>query len=354
MSTPSVPLRINLRRIAAEAGCHYSTVSLALRNHPRIPRATCEKIQGLARRLGYVPDPMVSSLAYYRNTLRAVGYQATFAWVTNHSSQRGWRKTPIFQAYFDGAAVRAASLGYKLEEFWLREPGMTPARATQILRARRITGLLIAPQPAPGMELAIDWSQFSALCIGWSLVSPRIHLVCPHQYRALRLVMQELKPRGYRRPGLVMLRASDERVDRNWTAGFLVEQQALPVEDRLDPLLMEAWDEQEFTTWLYRTKPDVVVTKFVEVQALVLRLGFRVPRDLGTVFLTCTEPGSELSGVYENPDDVGAAAVDYLTSMTHRNERGVPRVAQRILIESSWIEGSTVRPPGVAATLAAT
>ena len=105
VSTPSVPLRINLRRIAAEAGCHYSTVSLALRNHPRIPRATCEKIQGLARRLGYVPDPMVSSLAYYRNTLRAVGYQATFAWVTNHSSQRGWRKTPIFQAYFDGAAA---------------------------------------------------------------------------------------------------------------------------------------------------------------------------------------------------------------------------------------------------------
>ncbi|HRE07947.1 MAG TPA: hypothetical protein PKX00_20180, partial [Opitutaceae bacterium] len=119
---------------------------------------------------------------------------------------------------------------------------------------------------------------------------------------------------------------------------------------RLDPLLMEAWDEQEFTAWLYRTKPDVVVTKFVEVQALVLRLGFRVPRDLGTVFLTCTEPGSELSGVYENPDDVGAAAVDYLTSMTHRNERGVPRVAQRILIESSWIEGSPVRPSAVAAS----
>lgn len=189
----------------------------------------------------------------------------------------------------------------------------------------------VAPQPAPGTGLEIDGGRFFAHCIGRSLTSARIHIVCPHQYRALRLVMQELKPRGYRRPGLVMLRASDERVDRNRTAGLLNEQQALSVFDRVAPLRMEDWNDHKLTAWLLQAKPDVMVTKFVEVQALVQQLGFQVPRDLGTVFPTCPEPGSELCGVYKNPDEVGAAAMDYITGMTHRMNAASPGVAQRSL-----------------------
>ncbi len=341
---PTAPhRRINLRDIAEAAGCHFSTVSLALRNHPRLPRATCERVQAVARELGYVPDPMLTSLANYRNGLRPVAYQATLAWVTNYPTQTGWRAAPIFEDYFLSASERATGLGYKLEEFWLRERGMTPMRATQILRARKITGLLFAPQPAPGTQIELDWAQFSAVSIGFSLISPRLHLVCPHQYRAARLAMQELARRGYRRPGLVMLKASDERVDQNWSAGFRVEQQTLAARDRLEPLFQDEWDEAGFTAWLRRVKPDVVVTKFPEVQAALRRWERAGGRETGAVYLTCTEPGGERAGVYENPREVGAAAIDYLSGMIQRNERGVPTVPQRLLIESSWVEGRTVR-----------
>lgn len=342
-----LPRRICLRDVALAAGCHYSTVSLALRNHPRLPVATRERVQGIARKLGYVPDPMLASLAHYRKGLRPVEYHATLAWVTNHAERSGWREAPIFADYFKGAADRAAQLGYRLEEFWLREPGMTPARAERILQARSITGLLLSPQPRPGTTIEFDWSAFSAVAIGFSLVKPNLHVVCPHQFRAIKHALQQLLGRGYRRPGLVMLRASDDRVDQNWQAGYLVTQQGLPVGDRLPPLFLPEWDEAAFIHWYERHRPDVLLTKFNELIPTLRRLKRAIPRQVGVAILTHAEPGGNLAGIYENPHAVGAAAVDYLTGMLYRNERGIPAFPQRILIDGSWIEGRTVRRPTV-------
>ena len=45
---------------------HVTTVSLALRNHPRLPQDTRERIQKMAERLGYRPDPFLQALVAYR------------------------------------------------------------------------------------------------------------------------------------------------------------------------------------------------------------------------------------------------------------------------------------------------
>ena len=45
-------------------------------------------------------------------------------------------------------------LGYKLEHFWLGEPGMTPTRFAQILASRGINGLLIGRLPPGTSEIA--------------------------------------------------------------------------------------------------------------------------------------------------------------------------------------------------------
>ena len=46
-----------LADIAREAGVHVTTVSLALRNHPRLPESTRLRLQNLAKLRGYTPDP---------------------------------------------------------------------------------------------------------------------------------------------------------------------------------------------------------------------------------------------------------------------------------------------------------
>lgn len=323
---------------------HYSTVSLAMRDHPRLSRETCARIQELARKLGYVPDPMLASLASYRHSLRPTAYNSTLGWVTAFPGRNDWRKIDIFKEQHAGATQRAGELGYRLEDFWLSEPGMTAARASQILSTRNLTGLIIAPLPKAGGTLRLHWQHFSAVAIGYSLGSPALHLVSANQYRCIRLALHELTRRGYRRIGLVMLKASDDRVDHNWLAGYLVERHESPEPTWLPPLVLEAWDQRRFSAWIRREKPEAIVTKLPQVLPALRSLGLAVPGEVGLACLSDTHPGDEHTGVDENPRQVGAAAVDFVVGMLHRNERGVPALRYRLLIDGAWIEGVTVRP----------
>lgn len=334
-----------MRDIAEAAGVHFSTVSLALRNSPRLPRPTCLRVQRQARKLGYVPDPMLASLASYRQALRPVGYHATLAWVTAFPERDGWREVQIFREQYEGAMERAAELGYRIEHIWRAEPRLTTARVRQILRTRAINGLLIAPLPHAGGMLELDWDRYAAVAIGYSLAAPQLHLVSAHQYRCMRLAMQELRARGYRRIGLVMPRASDDRVDHNWLAGYLLEQHETKVE-RIEPLLVEKWDEQVFLEWMRGVRPDAVICKRLQVAPALQKGGWTVPENMGLAYLSDAHSGDQLSGVDENPRRVGAAAVDMLAGMLHRNELGIPEVPQRLLIDGTWNEGCTVRPRG--------
>jgi DNA-binding LacI/PurR family transcriptional regulator len=335
--------RITLRDIARRAGCHFSTVSLALRGRPGLPEATRSRIRQAAEELGYRPDPMLASLAGYRHERKAGRYRATLAWVTNFPTRDGWRDVEIYAEYFAGARERAQNLGFALREFWLRQDAMTPARASQILSARGIDGLVIAPQPTPAVSLALEWARFSSVTIGYSLASPALHMVCPNQYRCIKLAMEQLRRRDYRRIGLVMLGASDERVDNNWLAGYLIAQRSLAAADRIAPLLLDRWDEAEFARWLQRARPDAIVSKCAEALPALRRLGHRLPETLGAAFLTGVKATRETSGVSEAPLEVGAAAIDYVAGMVHRAERGVPDLPRRLLIDGQWFDGRTVR-----------
>jgi len=97
--------------------------------------------------MGYRPDPMLSSLMAYRSQNMKKGqYEGTLGWITNYPTRDGWHEYEKV-GIFVGAKRRATELGYKMEVFWLREPGMTSRRITEILIARNIQGLLFIPQP---------------------------------------------------------------------------------------------------------------------------------------------------------------------------------------------------------------
>ncbi len=110
-------LRTTQSDVAKKAGVHISTVSLALRNHPRIPVETRNRIHKIAKELGYTPDPMLSALANYRERGRPVTFHGTLAWIAATADDFDWRKSEHYTRYFQGAKNRAAERGYKLEPF---------------------------------------------------------------------------------------------------------------------------------------------------------------------------------------------------------------------------------------------
>lgn len=338
--------RLTIRDVAREAGCHYSTVSLALSNHPRITAETKARVQAAVDRLGYQPDPSMSALCAYRTGKRPVQEKAVLAWLTNYRTENHWKASACNCDYFDGAFQRAVERGYRLESFWLAAPHMNHARMSEILWARGIQGVLLPPQPHLA-TIHLQWQRFSAVTFGHTLVDPRLHLVSNHEYRTMNALFAELVQRGYGRVGLVELRDHDERVDHNWLAAYLVEQQRLRRKDRIAPLLLPKWDRQTFLAWTRQHKPDVIVTKLPEVLQCLQREGMRVAEDIGVAFHSLDEKSTGLTGMRKNAWQIGVMAVDLLIDMIHRGERGVPTRPSLLMVEGSWVEGSTLRPkPG--------
>jgi LacI family transcriptional regulator len=340
---PFTQLRPTIRDVADAAGCHYSTVSLALHDHPRIPHDTKIRIREAAERLGYRPDAALAALCAYRSGKRHVPEQTVIAWLTNYRTMAHWKASACNCDYFEGASSRAAERGYRLEPFWLAAPGMTPQRMSKILLTRGIQGVLLPPQERL-TTLDLAWENLSAVTFGYTLLQPRLHLVSNHEYRTMGALFTELVRRGYRRIGLVNLRGHDERVDHNWLAAYLVEQQGLPKKNRLPPLLLPSWDSDEFLAWMKWHRPDVVVTKLPEVLQTLKGAGFEVPKDMGVAFHSLDEKSPGLSGMKKNSFQIGVMAVDLLVDMLHRGERGLPARPSLLMVEGSWTEGATLRP----------
>ena len=335
--------RITLRDVARLAGCHYSTVSLALRHHPRIAAATRERIKAAARQLGYTPDAMLTALAAYRRPRATSPHRPVIAWLTNHRTRDGWREyTRCNVDYFEGASSRSSERGYRLEPFWLAESGMTGRRMGEILSTRGISGILLPPQEEV-CTIDFDWANFATVTFGHTLLRPRLHLVASHEYRTMGILFGELKRRDYRHIGLVALREHDARVDHNWLADYRIEYISLEQSRKLPPLIVDRWSDEEFLKWVERYKPEVIVTRLPEVLACLRREGYRVPEDIGVAFHSLGEATEGFSGIKKNSFQIGVVAVDVLVDMLHRNERGLPAYPQMIMIEGSLVEGPTLR-----------
>jgi DNA-binding LacI/PurR family transcriptional regulator len=340
MATPGY---VRQQDIALKAGVHITTVSLALRDDPRLAETTRRRIQAIAEEMGYIPDPMLSALTVHRNRSKRVHHQGTLAWICPPTVKNDTIQP--FAAYRKGAEERCAELGYKLEVFHFSELG--GHRLSSVLRARNIKGLLIPPQAHSRAHLDFDWSEFSAVCFGFTLSWPRLHLITNAQYSSSRLAVRMLRTRGYHRLGFVTTRETDERTDQNFRAGFLSEQHDFLPENRIPPLVLEdttiATECVEFAAWYRRHKPDVVLHHYDTVTEFFRRLKI-TPKKCGSASLSLTKRDGSLAGVYQNDPLIGRKAVDFLVDMLHRNERGIPPHRFQFFVESEWVEGRSIRP----------
>lgn len=334
--------RVTIRDIARIAGVHFTTVGLALRGSPQLPEVTRRRIRKIADKLGYRPDPMLSALNYYRRAKRPVRYQATLAWVNNWPRREDLYHNLTFREYFEGASRRAEQLGYQLEEFWLRESDMSPERLTGILRARNIEGMLLAPQPASRMFPPLDYEKFAVISFGYSLQPSIFHVVTNHQFHSMNLMLSKLIELGYERIGFFGEQDWDEKVENSLLGGLALARWKNPGMKHIPPLLENNRRETEVPVWLEKYQPDVVISHSGALNWL-RTLGCRIPSKMGFACMSIGRDEKELSGLYQNNVRIGEAAVDMIISLLNRGERGAPKIPTRILVESEWNPGKTLR-----------
>jgi LacI family transcriptional regulator len=338
---------VRLQDIADRAGISRAAVSLALRHHASIPAATRARVEALARELGYRPNPLVSALmSYQRTTRKRRETHLTIGLIVNFSRKGEW-KPYLSPDLLSTAAARAEQHGYGLEEFWLAELKMTPERLGSVLYQRNIPGVIIAPLPVARGELDLEWERFSGVAIGYSLIHPSLHRVTTNRFLAMRLAIEKLRERGYKRLGLAMRLNQDARVNHQWGAAFVWEQQQLPAKYRTEPFIIDEreWSAARFAEWFEHHRPEVILGYDPVIVEWLKRLRMRVPDDVGFVHLWNPDRSGKYAGLYHDPPAIGAAAVDFVVGMIHRNERGLPEAPQTLLLEATWQDGATLGAP---------
>jgi Transcriptional regulators len=334
-----VQVTATLEDVAKRAGVHRTTVSLSLRDHPRIPASTRERVKAIAKELGYRMNPLVSALMQSRRSGKPVKH-AALAYVTNYPTRYGWRPEHHDRPnFFPGAAERAQDFGYKLEHFWLAEPGMTPRRFCDMLSARSINGLIIGRLPPGQSSLELEWNRFSCVALGMTLRSPILHHVTENHYDTVWQSMDRCRERGYKRVGIVFPDGNDSpRVGDRWLGAYFTQQLKFPARNRLPLCSEKPTDEAAFRAWFLKHKPDAILVNNARLLIEWLdKLKVKVPDDVGIVSIEHRRD-FECTGMYYDPAKIGGLAVEMLIGLMHRNETGVPSVQHEVLLTGEWRE----------------
>ncbi len=332
---PTAPGEPTLRSIAQLAGVTATTVSMALRGHPRISAATRSRVEKIATAQGYRPDPTLNRLMQHlrqRGTTRLLKGSICAL----HATEWGNISSGYAEVVLEAARARAQALGFAFEVLGLEETIAHPGRMRRVLSNRGVEGLLILPLPKP-MELPpyAEWEHFSVVAATYSVLKPDFHRVVPHQFNNSLLLCRRLVERGYRRIGLIINRTYETRVNHNCSAA-VSWQSLLGGTEFVRPFLFGMGDRADADAWFEEQQPDAIIVSGDTLRIMGLS-GLELQRKLG-VPVTCTSwfPGQDYPGIDEHPKDIGIKAVDVLASMILRNELGVPVTPTVTMIEGDW------------------
>jgi DNA-binding LacI/PurR family transcriptional regulator len=344
MEPEPAPTRVSLRDIAAHLGVSHVTVSLALRDAPRVSVALREKIKKAADEMGYRPDPMLHALAAYRERKSKPAIHSALAWINAWPRAEDLRLHKEFDLYWKGASEGAAKLGYRLEEFRL-DRQMTSSRLHRIFRARNIRGILLPPHGSVQPDWRdFPWEEYSVARFGRSLREPGTHLVTADQFANTLLAVNRMRERGYQRIGLVAHEISNDPRGPHFIGGFLGareqfhDTQSLPMfrfENPVDGDLVT-----RFRRWMDKEKPDALLSA-VDHRELLNRAGYRVPDDIPVAVTSILDGGAD-SGMDQHPEEIGRVGMLLLNSLIRDGARGIPAIFRQILVEGSWVDGSSL------------
>lgn len=321
-----MPLDISLRDIAEAAGVSRTTVSLALRGHPRISEATRERIQQLAREMGYRPHADVSRVL---GEVRAKGKEfdrPVLALISDYEHPLHQRKNP--SDTWKGFKQRCEELGYQPEEFQVGPHGLSAKRLTQVLTARGIRGVVFTGLLDTEAASEMDLESFACAAIGNSIQTPCMHRATSDKFYNTQLCCEELWARGARRIGLAIPSFQEHRVEHTFLSGYLVFHRLHQHAGWKNALVKDDnWDPDAIASWIQKQKLDGCVVAYSGVA--------EKQSQVQIAEVNVMEPGR--MGVNQCHDRIAAGAVDLVDAQLRRNLFGPPPFQKDMLVKGQWV-----------------
>ncbi|MGA2017274.1 MAG: LacI family DNA-binding transcriptional regulator [Opitutaceae bacterium] len=338
---------MSIYRIARQARVSPSAVSLALRDSPKISPATRERIARIARLQGYRPDARLNELMARMRLSSKLRGRACFAVVSLYGEEAPWNRSAHHVRIYRAMAARADELGYRLEPLWMRAPGMTYRRFRAILDARGIEGILCFGSPCVDDEFPPELKPYAIVTQGMSIRTP-LHRVTGNFFNDVLRTLDEVRRRGYRRPGLVISRYEDTRSTHAYVGAYLGWCERALGGAGLPVLRLDRVEDEAVQAWLRGCRPDVVLfvhdhDSLRELDSFLRRRRIRVPADLGVAAISQVLDGTGFSGLEENQRLIGRWAVELLVDRIANRDFGFPASPRIEMVESVWVNGASLR-----------
>ncbi len=339
---------VTLREVAKSLGLSTFTVSAALKNNPRVAEKTRERVHQEVRRLGYNPNPILSSALSAVRRANIHAFEGTLAAID--LSEDGSSEPLLFhREVLIGARQRAEELGFKMEVFWIGEGDHTLSlkRLGGVLKARGIQGVLILPLNTAQDFSGFDFSGLSAVQMDHCLIKPHLDTILPDHYISMVNALNYLRKIGYERVGLCIEDRRDRRIKNKWSAAFNTYVRQYSKQNEIEPLIGKVFTKKKVLHWFKKNQPDVIISDQQVMVDWLRQSGYQVPDEVGFLRLNHSERSAPCAGLDLNPQRLGATAVEELVGQLHRYEKGVPDYVKTTTIEASWIDGPTLNNPRI-------
>lgn len=333
----------NQRELARALGVSQGAISLALRGDLSISPELRHRARTLADQLNYRPNPYVSSLMSQIRSTRRPKENGVIALIVDYYTESDWHQHESYRVYFAGVVRAAEKLGYRIECYFLRAPGMSAKRTDQILQARGIRGLILAPPYFGNRRLAMQWDRYACVGTGYAWEQQQFDRVAHDHDQNVVLAHQKLTAMGYARIGLVLPSFFAEGRGTRWLDGFLLCQHSLSPRRRI-PLFVGSPPQgsfAKFKKWHRKWRPDALLTLYGHEAKWLRSLDLEIPRDIGLACLI-RSPNSGFAGIDDRYAEIGAAAVELTASKISFNQYGIPQYPRLLLIDGQWVDGESL------------
>lgn len=332
---------VTMREVGqAAGGYHHSTVSLALRNDPAIRASVRERIQRAARKVGYRRDPLLDAFNRRRHAVEKRESLHSIAVIGQAASVRELERSARCRALWSGAAAEAQRLGCQIEYVAFGAEGLTSQRLDAVLHARGINGVIFLPFGPKVAPPALTWSRYSAVKIECGHFSRPEFTIAPALLQGVGEAFDTLRQRGFRRVGLVLgAGASPLRTDLV-SAGFLLKQQSVSVNERV-PLGVFGGrgTNRQIRDWLSRHRPDVVLAE-PEVGNAVGEIAADIGLSCARVSIDAFESSDGAMGIIVDHERLGAVAIAQVLALMRTREHLTTRGTFTTFVATAWQDGS--------------
>jgi LacI family transcriptional regulator len=314
-----VKKKVTLRDVAAKLGLSAMTVSLALRDHPRISAETKQRIRVAMDKLGYRPNPVARALATGKSNLLGV--------IVPNSSDPYYAE--VIRAIEDQASaanyhVLLANGSYDIERYTERVRDMISLHVGGIIAAPPFTS--DKPKlPAFWQSLLKRDFDVDVVLVNRELRPPVFHQVAADYCAGVNLVVEALAERGHHRVAYVSGRPAMLPIRQRLTAfKRCVRERGFDQDETLIEhctLTFAGGYEAGKRLWAANSRKPTAIVAFCDVVAVGLlrffdEMGVSIPGKVSVVSFDGTAIGefthTSLSTVVTPMYEIGKQAYDLL------------------------------------------